>query len=248
MMFLAALLGTTAALLVLSAGYLFGARRGAGARERLWEQNLGHMEELGQERQRLMEQREENRTSLLRKDLVKLLELLLQQGNALQQMLAPLSKGIDEADNLRSTVEHVLSPLAQRERLESALSNLDTGTGHQSDLTQLLNEVAARGGFRAVMLSDDQGLTLAHNEHARDIDRIAGLSSLLLVLAERIAREGAPAPLSLMVHDEENNVILCRAIRIQDTRLLLTAVTTGVELTPTALDPAISKIDAILSS
>lgn len=243
----AALLGTISALLILAAGYLIGARRGALLRERLWEHSLGQTEDLKRERQALAAQREDQRSSWLRKDLVKLLQLLLQQGNALQRMLLPLSKGIGEADNLRSTVELVLSPLMQRERLESALSNVDTGAGHQMDLTLLLNEVVAIGGFRVVVLSDDQGLPLAHSDNAWDLDRISGMSSLLLVLAERIAREGAPAPLSLMVQEEENSVILCRVFRVRDARLLLTAVATGVELTPTALDPALSWVEKILS-
>jgi len=246
MMLLAVLLGTISAVLILAAGYLFGVRRGAMARERLWEHSLGQMEELRCERQVLAEQREEKRSNLLRKDLVKLLEMLLRQGSALQRMLLPLSKGIGEADNLRSAVEQVLSPLMQRERLESALSNIDTGSGHQRDLTLLLNEVAAAGGFRVVLLSDDQGLPLAHSDNAWDIDRIVGISSFLLVLAERIADEGAPAPLSLMVHDEQNNVLLCRAFRARNARLLLTAVAAGVELTATALDPMLSKVEKIL--
>jgi hypothetical protein len=248
MMLLAALLGTLSALLILTAGYLFGVRRGAMARERLWEQSLDQMEDLRHERRVLSEQRDEQRSSLLRKDLANLLEQLLQQGNALQGMLLPLSRGIGESDKLRSTVEQVLFPLMQRQRLQSALSNVDTGGNHQSDLTLLLNEVAAIGGFRVVVLSDDQGLPLAHSDNAWDLDRIAGMSSFLLVLAERIARDGAPAPLSLMVHDEENTVILCRAFRVRDARLLLTAVVAGAELTPTALDPTLSRVEKILST
>jgi predicted regulator of Ras-like GTPase activity (Roadblock/LC7/MglB family) len=248
MMLLAALLGTLSALLMLAAGYLFGVRRGAMARERLMEQSLGQLEDLRRERRVLAEQRDDKSSGLLRNDLVKLLELLLQQGNTLQRMLLPLSRGIGEADNLRSKVEQVLSPLMLRERLESALSSVDTGVDHQSDLTLLLNEVAAVGGFRVVVLSDDQGLPLAHSDNAWDLDRIAGMSAFLLVLAERIARDGAPAPLSLMLHDEENTVILCRAFRVRDARLFLTAAAAGVELKPTALDPTLSRVERILST
>jgi predicted regulator of Ras-like GTPase activity (Roadblock/LC7/MglB family) len=248
MMLLAALLGTLSALLLLAAGYLFGVGRGAVARKRLSEQSLGQIEDLRRERQVLAEQRDDKRSSLLRKDLAELLDQLLHQSNALQGMLLPLSRGIGEADNLRATIEQVLSPLMQRERLESALSSVVAGGNRQSDLTRLLNEVAAIGGFRAVVLSDDQGLPLAHSDNAWDLDRIAGTSSFLLVLAERIARDGAPAPLSLMVHDEENTVILCRAFRVRDARLLLTAVAAGAELTPTALDPTLSRVEKILST
>jgi hypothetical protein len=245
---LATLLGTLSAFLMLTAGYLFGVRRGAKVRERLWEQSRDLMEELNREHQVLAKEREDKRTGLSRKDLVELLDQVRQQGNALERMLPPLSRRLDEADDLRSTVEQVLSPLIQRERLASALSHLDTGTDHRTDLTLLLNEVATVGGFRVVVLSDDQGLPLAQSDNAWDLDRIAGTSAFLLVLAERLARDGAPAPLSLLVHDEENAVILCRAFRVRDARLVLTAAAAGADLTPTALDPTLSRVEKILST
>jgi hypothetical protein len=206
------------------------------------------MEELSRARQLLAEEREDKRTGLLRTDLAELLDQLLQQGNKLQGMLPTLSRGVDEANELRSKFEQVLSPLIHRERLESALSHLDTGTDHQTDLTLLLDEVAKVGGFRALVLSDDQGLPLAQSHNAWDLDRIVGASTFLLVLAERLARDGAPAPLSLMMHDEENTVILCRSFRVRGARLLLTAAAVAAELTPTALDPMLSKVEKILST
>jgi hypothetical protein len=51
-----------------------------------------------------------------------------------------------------------------------------------------------------------------------------------------------------MVHDEENTVILCRAFRVRDARLFLTAAAAGVELKPTALDPTLSRVERILST
>jgi hypothetical protein len=51
-----------------------------------------------------------------------------------------------------------------------------------------------------------------------------------------------------MMHDEENTVFLCRAFRVRDARLLLTAVVAGAELTPTALDPTLSRVEKILST
>ena len=65
--------------------------------------------------------------------------------------------------------------------------------------------------------------------------------------ADRIGREDAPAPLSLMVYDEENSVMLCRLFRVRGKRLLLIGAATGVELTSTALDPALTMVDTILS-
>ena len=155
----------------------------------------------------------------------------------------------DEGDeNLRTTIEQVLSPLIQRERLSFELSHLKAATGRRSDLTALLDQIADKGNFSAVLLSDEEGWPLASSSNTRELDRLCATASLLFLLAERIARDSAPAPLSLMVHDESNTVTLCRIFRVGDQRLSLTAVSAGAQLTPTALDPALVKVDAVLSS
>jgi hypothetical protein len=247
MMLFAATTGLVAAVLVLTAGYLLGARRGAAARERLWQQTLDVVDTYRRERSELLEQRSAVQSAGPGQELGKLLELVLRQGDALQRLLEPLTSRMGADNDLRATVEHVLTPLARRERLIVALSDVQTGSGHQSDLTRLLDRIAEKGQFRAVVLSDDAGLPLAASSNAWDVERLSAIGSLLLMSADRIGREGAPAPLSLMVHDEENNVTLCRLFRVRGRRLLLIAVATGVELTSTALDPALTMVDNILS-
>jgi len=245
MMLLATTTGLVAAVLVLTAGYLLGARRGATARERLWQQSLDVVDTYRRERVDLLEQRNALQSAGLGQDFGKLLELVLRQGDALQRLLEPLTSRME--DDLRATVEHVLTPLARRERLIVALADVETGTGHQGDLARLLDRIAEKGQFRTVVLSDDAGLPLAASSNAWDVERLAAIGSLLLMSADRIGRESAPAPLSLMLHDEENNVTLCRLFRVRGRRLLLIAVATGVELTSTALDPALTMVDNILS-
>ena len=187
MMLLATTTGLVAAVLVLTAGYLLGARRGATARERLWQQSLDVVDTYRRERVDLLEQRNALQSAGLGQDFGKLLELVLRQGDALQRLLEPLTSRME--DDLRATVEHVLTPLARRERLIVALADVETGTGHQGDLARLLDRIAEKGQFRTVVLSDDAGLPLAASSNAWDVERLAAIGSLLLMSADRIGRE-----------------------------------------------------------
>ncbi len=217
MVVIAAMTGLIAAVLMFTAGYLLGTRRGARARERLWQQSLDLVENFKDQRRQLVEQQEEMRITVLRDD------------------------------NLRAKLDQVLTPILRRERLGFELSDEGSEDGNRGDLTHLLDQIAQKGSFRAVVLTDDEGLPLASSSSAWDLDRLSGISSFLLVLADRFGRDGAPAPLSFMLHDEENNVTLSRLFRLRDKRLLLTAVSTSTELTSTALDPALARLGKVLS-
>lgn len=211
MMLLSAVIGVGAAVLLLTAGYLFGANRAYHTRERLRTKTLTQAEELGVLRRRL--------------------------------------SASDEGDEkLRSMIKQLLTPLVQRERLSFDLSHLETAPGHRTDLADVVDQIAEKGNFAAVLLSDDEGWPLAVSSNTRDMDRLAASASLLLLLADRIARDEGPAPLSLMAHDEANMVTLCRIFRVGDQRLSLTAVAAGALLSPTSLDPALVKVSAVLSN
>ncbi|MBK7235440.1 MAG: hypothetical protein IPI02_07365 [Sterolibacteriaceae bacterium] len=165
-------------------------------------------------------------------------------GTLRQRVSAP-----DDGDeNLRATIKNVLAPLMQREQLSFDLSHLTGASGRRSDLTALVDQIAERGNFSAVLLSDEAGWPLGSSSGARDLERLGATASLVFLLADRIGRDSAPAPLSLMVHDEANTVTLCRIFRVAEQRLALTAVSSGAQLTPTALDPALVKIAAVLSN
>lgn len=164
----------------------------------------------------------------------------------LRQRLSPLEEGDEK---LRVTIKEMLTPLMQRDQLSFDLAHLKATPGRRSDLTDLLDQIAERGNFSAVLLSDDEGWPLASSSNARDLDRLSATASLLLVVADRTARDSAaPAPLSLMLHDETNSVTLIRIFHVWGQRLSLTAVSAGGQLSPTALDPALVKVGAVLSN
>jgi hypothetical protein len=223
-MLIAVVTGLSAAALLLSAGYIFGARRGARERERLREQCLLEAEAAHTVRERLAYEKA--------------------TAEALRDSTGQM---IGNVENLRSIVHDVLGPLARREQLAYELSRLDAGAGRRGELSSLLDQIAEKGGFRTVLLSDDAGLPLASNSHGKDLDRLAATASLVLLFVDRIRRDGSPAPLSLMLQDEANQVTLCRIFSVGDQRLLLTAVAIGVPLTPMALDAALPKLENALT-
>ena len=147
-----------------------------------------------------------------------------------------------------SQMQEVLAPLAQREKLAYELRELEVKQGSRGDLTLLLDEMAEKGQFWAVLLSSEEGLPLAASSNAKDLDRLAAISTLSLLFADRLGQDDAPSLLSLMLYDEANKATLCRVFNVNQQRLILTAVSTGADISPTALDPALVKIDAALSS
>jgi hypothetical protein len=204
------IVGISAAVLLLAAGYLYGVRLGFKARENLRSLNLRQVQEL-------------------------------------QELQTRLSAQTSEQDKgLRAAIQQLLVPLVQREQLSISLSQLNTGLSQHRDLTQLLNQIAEAGNFSTVLLSNEEGLPLAANSSAREFDRLSAVSSLLLLMMDKIAGNDLPPLLSIMLHDESNSTTLCRIFRVHDQRLSLTAVSSGARLTPTALDPALAKVNAAL--
>ncbi len=61
---------------------------------------------------------------------------------------------------LKSTIEQVLAPLVERERLSLDLARVGSG-GERRDLTPLLEQVARVGAFGSVLLSNEDGLVVA---------------------------------------------------------------------------------------
>ncbi len=200
-----------ATILLLTAGYLFGARKGEQARTRLRTQNLYQME-----------------------DLTRLRERLAQHEN--------------EDANLRLAIQTVLTPLVQRDQLSYELGRLEGDPGQRRDLTALLDQMAEKGNFSGVLLSDEQGWPLAAGTGTQNQDRLGATASLLLLLADRMGRDGSPAPLSLMVHDAANTTTLCRLFQVENQRLMLTVISPGADLSPAVLDPALVRLNRALLS
>src|SRR5271165_2908398 len=151
-----------------------------------------------------------------------------------------------EDDGLRATLQDILSPLVQRERLSIDLSRLEGGLGQHRDLTAVLDQMAEKGNFSSVLLSDAQGWRIAASSATQDPERLGATASLLLLMADRIGRDGAPTPLSLMVYDTSNTTTLCRLFSVGNQRLTLTVVSTGGQLSPSVVDPALVKLNAML--
>ncbi len=212
MTIIAIVTGFGAAILLLTAGYLFGLRKGAQAREILRQQTQRQVETLRQ---------------------------LTDQSSR---------RAADQEVSLRTTIQQVLAPLVERERLSLDLAQFSTKAGKRSELAPLLDKIATVGTFTTVLLSNEEGLPLASNRGSKNLDRLAAVSTRLAVVADQIAGEEGLAPLSIMVRDASGATTLCRIFRVQGQRLSLTAVSNDQRLTSVALDPALMKIELALST
>jgi hypothetical protein len=148
--------------------------------------------------------------------------------------------------DLRATLQDILSPLVQREQLSYEMSRLEGGEGQTRNLTATLDQMADRGNFSSVLLSDAQGWRLAASSATADPEKLGATASLMLLMADRVARDGSPSPLSLMMHDTANTTTLCRVFSVDNQRMTLTVVANGAQLTPAALDPVLAKLNAML--
>ena len=191
--------GVGAAILLLTAGYLFGVRKGALARERLRQQTLLHVQ-----------------------------------------------RSTDQEMTLRTTIQHVLAPLVDRERISLDLAQFPGSVGQRRDLVPLLDKVAAVGRFETVLLANEEGLPLAANTTAANLEPLAAASTRLALVADQIAGEHGVTPISVMLRDASDATTLCRLFRVQDQKLTLTAVSNDSRLASVALDPALSKIEVAL--
>ncbi|MBK7617434.1 MAG: hypothetical protein IPJ08_24335 [Burkholderiales bacterium] len=149
-------------------------------------------------------------------------------------------------EGLRATLQDILSPLVQRERLSYEMSRLESGKGQQRNLTAVLDQMADKGNFSSVLLSDAQGWRIAASSSTQDAEKLGATASLLLLMADRISRDGSPTPLALMLYDTANTSTLCRVFNVDNHRMTLTVVASGAQLTPAAIDPALVKLNAML--
>ena len=163
----------------------------------------------------------------------------------LQSTLAPLVA--QDRENHKMMLD-VLGPLMEKERRAQGLTLLSPNKRGRSQLPRLLDTLVRRGGFAAVLLSDEMGLPLAASNGARDADVIAGVSSLVLTLADRVASSGGSAPMAVLIRDASNQRILHRIFTVNNERFLVTAVAKGNEIATDALDPALPALEEMLDS
>ena len=69
-----------------------------------------------------------------------------------------------------------------------------------------------------------------------------------MLMAERIGSDKFPAPTAILARDTANRTTLYRIFDVKDQKIALTAVTSGANLTPTSLDPALAKVSGMLST
>jgi predicted regulator of Ras-like GTPase activity (Roadblock/LC7/MglB family)/gas vesicle protein len=166
----------------------------------------------------------------------------------LQHTLAPLLEQERQNQGIHKLMLDVLGPLMEKERRAQGLTLVSPNRRGRNHLPRLLDTLAHRGGFSAVLLSDEMGLPLAASSGARDADVLAGVSSLVLTLADRVTSSGGPAPLSVLLRDASNQRILHRIFSVGSERFLVTAVAKGGEISTDALDPALTALEDILAS
>jgi len=192
----------------------------------------------------------------LRQELTRTRELLQRNQDDLGAARAELGelvsrfaeRGKGQAEGQLREVQRVLAPLMEKERLAKALAALPVGRGTRDRLPELLEAIAHAGGFGTVLVSDEAGLPLATSSGAEHTDLLAGVWSMLLTIADRVVTTGGPAPLSVLVQDADGQTLLHRIFVAGQQRYLLTAVgRSGHALSPTTLDPAISKLEAMLT-
>jgi len=216
------LTGFTAAVMLLVAGYLFGAKQGNQAREKL--------------RKKLSEQEELK------------IDTLLRQSDALQRVIEPLAKWDEQVEKLRADIKQMQNTIIHHNQVALELTGLQTGSGSRDDLARLMNEITEKAHFETVLLSDESGLPLVASSNAKDLDRIAAIASFVVIFGDRISRDDTTAyPVSFLIRDQADKDILCRIFQAGNQRLVLTAVSTQRQLTSNALDPALEKVIDLLS-
>jgi predicted regulator of Ras-like GTPase activity (Roadblock/LC7/MglB family) len=185
------------------------------------------------------------------------------RGGAEQQaaILQRWKSALDDDGTLKSTIEQVLAPLVERERLsieqvlaplvERECQSLDMArvgsAGERRDLSPLLEQVASVGNFGSVLLSNEDGLVVASAGTAPDFDAMAAATARLTGVADQFAARRGGA-LAILIRDAADSTTLCRLFTTHGQRMALTATSNDTRLVTVALDPALAKIDTALAA
>jgi hypothetical protein len=164
----------------------------------------------------------------------------------LRLVLEPLLAREHDGGDMQEKIREVLDPLMVHERRAQSLGGLPLVWSGRRELPALLEMVAKRGGFSAVLLSDEMGLPLAASAGARNTDVLAGVCSLIFTLADRVRQAGSAEPTAVLVRDAANQLILHRLFAIGGERYLVTAVSKGAAVSVDALDPTLAALEGSL--
>jgi hypothetical protein len=165
-----------------------------------------------------------------------------QQGAILQRW----KQGNADDGALKSTIEQVLAPLVERERMSLDLARVSSA-GERRDLSPLLKQVASVGNFGSVLLSNEDGLVVASAGAAPDFDAMAAATVRLTDVADQFAARGGGA-LAIVIRDAADSTTLCRLFTTHGQRMALTATSNDTRLAAVALDPALAKIETALAA
>ena len=122
-----------------------------------------------------------------------------QQAAILQHWKQRNAGGLDDDRTLKSTIEQVLAPLVERERLSVDLARVGSA-GQRRDLSPLLEQVARVGNFGSILLSNEDGLVVAAAGRAPDFDGMAAATARLTGAAGHFAAHRGGA-LAVVVRD-----------------------------------------------
>ena len=169
-----------------------------------------------------------------------------QQAAILQHWKELNASALENDDTLKSTIEQVLAPLVERERLSVDLARVGGG-GQRRDLSPLLELVTRVGGFGSVLLSNEDGLVVASAGTAPDFDAMAAATARLTGAADQFAARRGGA-LAVVIRDAADSTTLCRLFSTHGQRMALTATSNDTRLATVALDPALAKIETALAA
>jgi predicted regulator of Ras-like GTPase activity (Roadblock/LC7/MglB family) len=156
------------------------------------------------------------------------------------------ASALDDGGALKSTIEQVLAPLVERERLSHDLARVSSG-GERRDLSPLLEQVASVGKFGSVLLSNEDGLVVASAGTAPDFDAMAAATARLTGAADQFAARRGGA-LAVVIRDAAGATMLCRLFTARGQKMALTATSNDARLSAVALDPALAKIETALAA
>jgi hypothetical protein len=145
---------------------------------------------------------------------------------------------------LKSAVADALEPLVKPHQTAHTLGRIQPGPGLAA-LPRVLQEIAEAGAYRSVVLSDDDGLPIATSTQAQGLEALSGVFSLVVTLADRVAKAGAPSPRAVLLMDTQGQSTLHRLFELGHERYVLSAVRRG-SVSPDDLDPALASIETTL--
>ncbi|MCF6249809.1 MAG: hypothetical protein L3J75_00875 [Methylococcaceae bacterium] len=232
-MMLPLITGLAAAIALLFVGYILGIKKGQHSREMLREFMITEL----------------NQAEVPKSDQEKKLDLLLSQGDALQRVVEPLAKWDKQVETLNAAIKQVQDSvlLLDQDQGTVDLTDLKTNDLNRSNLTRLMDEIAEKGHFKVMLLSDDKGLPIAASSNAQQLDKLAAISSLVVIFGDRISQDDDESPQSFLIHYENNMDILCRIFVIGEQRMVLAVISSKQKLTTGALDSVLPKFTESLN-